>query len=321
MQIQTELTKLFAIRVPLLLAPMAGVSGGALAAAVSGAGGLGLIGGGYGHRDWLENQITAAGNARIGIGFITWSLAKNPELLDVALARAPEAIFLSFGDATSLADKVAKSTSHLIMQVQTLEQARQALDLGADVIVAQGTEAGGHGAKRATMPLVPAVVDIAGSVPVVAAGGVADGRGLAASLMLGAAGCLCGTAFFASQESLAHPSVKAAAIDGQGDQTVRGSVFDVARNIDWPEAWDIRTLRNPYFEKWKNDLARLKASTETENARYIEAAGAGDTDIAAVIVGEGVDFVRSSQPAGDIVDAIETQAIERLSGAKGYLQT
>lgn len=321
MQINTELTKLFSIRVPLLLAPMAGVSGGALAAAVSGAGGLGIIGGGYGQRDWLENQIMAAGNARIGIGFITWSLANNPDLLDMALARAPEAIFLSFGDAAPFAAKVAKSSSHLVMQVQTLEQARQALDLGADVIVAQGTEAGGHGAKRATMPLVPAVVDIAGNVPVVAAGGIADGRGLAASLMLGAAGCLCGTAFFASQESLAHPSVKSAAIEGHGDQTVRGSVFDAARNIAWPEAWDIRTLRNPYFEKWKDDLEQLNANTEIENARYTEAASAGNTDIAAVIVGEGVDFITSSQPAGDIVEAIEAQAIALLSGAKAHLHS
>jgi nitronate monooxygenase len=315
MRIETELTRMLDIRVPLMLAPMAGVSGGALAAAVTGAGGLGIIGGGYGDRAWLETEMAAAGNARIGIGFIAWSLEKKPELLDLALDRAPEAIFLSFGDFAIFSDKVKRTASKLIAQVQTVAQARQALDAGADIIVAQGTEAGGHGGKRATLPLVPAIVDIAGTVPVVAAGGIADGRGLAAALMLGASGVLCGTAFFASHEALTHPNAKTAALGGSGDDTVRSSVIDIARSLPWPGTWNVRTLRNDFVERWAGDTNQLRDAAGTEGERYIQAAAAGDMSVAATIVGEGIDLVRTAQPAAKIVEEMERGAIWLISQA------
>lgn len=102
MSIRTPLCDLFGIEHPVLLAPMAGVSGGALAADVSNAGGLGLIGGGYGDADWLMREFNAAGDARIGVGFITWSMACKPRLLDLALDRNPAALMLSFGDFNRL---------------------------------------------------------------------------------------------------------------------------------------------------------------------------------------------------------------------------
>lgn len=315
MRIDTEITRIFDIRAPIFLAPMAGVAGGALAAAVTAAGGLGFIGGGYGDRAFLEREIAAAGNSRIGIGFITWSLMRKPELLDLALDRAPEAIFLSFGDIEPFAEKIAKSSSKLIAQVQTLAQARRALDCGAEVLVAQGTEAGGHGGARATLPLVPAIVDMAGGVPVVAAGGIADGRGLAAALMLGASGVLCGTAFFASHEALSHPNAKATAVGGSGDDTVRSSVIDIARRLDWPDDWNIRTLRNGFLARWENDVDALRAASEAEGARYMAAAAAGDMAVAATIVGEGVDLVRKARPAADLVAEMERDAIGLLTRA------
>jgi len=152
--------------------------------------------------------LIAAGNTPIGVGFITWSLRKNPDLLNVALGHAPKVMFLSFGELGDFAPKIKKAGIPLIAQVQTLAQARDAVGEGADIIVAQGAEAGGHGSTRSTLPFVPAVVDAVGDIPVVAAGGIADGRGLAAALTLGASGVLCGTAFFASRESLAHPNLK-----------------------------------------------------------------------------------------------------------------
>ncbi|WP_458756237.1 NAD(P)H-dependent flavin oxidoreductase [Afipia sp. TerB] len=310
--ISTALTDLFDLRVPILSAPMAGVAGGALAAAVTRAGGLGVVGGGYGDRDWLKTQLAAAGNTQVGVGFITWSLAKQPDLLRLALDHAPKAIFLSFGELRPFAPIVKKAGVRLIAQVQTLADAKAARDEGADVIVAQGTEAGGHGSTRGTFTLVPEVVDACTGIPVVAAGGIADGRGLAAALMLGAAGVLCGTAFVASEEALVHPNVKTAAVSASGDDTLRSSVFDVARSIDWPEPWTMRTLRNAFSDQWDDDFDGLRRDAVNQAARYAQARDAGDTDIAAVIVGEAAGLVHEIQPAEQIVRRIADQAEKLL---------
>ena len=319
MTIQTAITKLFGIEHPVLLAPMGSVAGGALAAAVSRAGGLGIIGGGYGDREQLGKEFAAAGNTPVGVGFITWSLAKQPELLDLALERSPKALFLSFGELGPFAPKIKRANVPLIAQVQTVEQAKRALGEGADVLVAQGTEAGGHGATRATLPLVPAVVDIAGDKPVLAAGGIADGRGLAAALMLGAAGVVCGTVFYASAEAVAHPKAKTTVVAASGDNTERGTSVDVVRGIDWPAEWNIRTLRNSFTEKWSRDPAGLRANLDHERARFLAAREAGDTDIAPVIVGEAAGLVRDVLPAADIVRNIVAQAEKSLRQASDLL--
>jgi nitronate monooxygenase len=158
--LRTRLTEKLNITHPVLLAPMGSVSGGRLAGAVSEAGGLGLIGGGYGDRDWLEGEFAAAGNRRVGCGFITWSLAKQPGLLDAALAHRPAVLMLSFGDPQPFARRIRAVGVVLMCQVQSRDHTLQALDAGAEIIVAQGTEAGGHGGSRATLPLVPAIVDL-----------------------------------------------------------------------------------------------------------------------------------------------------------------
>lgn len=299
---------------------MAGISGGALAAAVSEAGGLGLIGGGYGDPDWLKRELSFAGSARIGVGFITWSLARQPALLDLALDASPAALMLSFGDFKQFEQRVRNTSTKLIVQVQTLEQAREAVADKVDVIVAQGTEAGGHGGKRATLPLVPAIVDFAGDVPIIAAGGIADGRGLAAALTLGAAGVLCGTAFYASEEALGHDNAKRATVTGSGDNTERGSVFDIARGFEWPTGWSLRTLRNDFTEQWSNDLDGLRRNLDREQARFDGASAAGRIDIAAVIVGEAIDMVRAIEPAGHIVKRMISEAEKSLSHAFGLVQ-
>jgi nitronate monooxygenase len=149
MSIATPLTALLGIQHPILLAPMDGIAGARLTAAVSSAGGFGILGGGYGEKAWLEAETKKLKGVRapFGIGFITWSLAKQPELLDVALSARPRAIMLSFGDPKPFAPRIKAAGALLICQVQDEEMARQALDAGADILVAQGTEAGGHGAS------------------------------------------------------------------------------------------------------------------------------------------------------------------------------
>ena len=313
MTLCTPLTAYLGLTVPIISAPMAGIAGGALAAAVSRAGGLGLIGGGYGVRAWIEQEFDLAGDTGVGIGFITWSLVANPDLLQVALERRPKAIMLSFGDIRPFASKVAQAGIPLIAQVQTVSDAQIAVAEGADIIVAQGTEAGGHGGKRATMALVPAVVDAVGSTPVVAAGGIADGRGLAAALMLGACGALCGTAFYASRESLAHSNAKKAAIAASGDDTVKGNVFDTIRGHVWPEPWALRTLRNEFFEKWAQAPGQFDQAMPTAGQAFADAQATGDTSIVPVIVGEAIDMVTQSETAGMTVEHIAREAEKRLT--------
>ena len=307
---------LLGIQKPLVLAPMGSVAGGALAAAVSRADGLGLIGAGYGDADWIRREFQQAEGARVGIGFITWSLARQPDLLDRALGRSPPAVWLSFGDAGPFAERIKAEGARLVLQVQTVAAAREAKALGADVVVAQGAEAGGHGHTRSTLPLVPAVVDAVAPVPVVAAGGIADGRGLAAALMLGAAGVACGTAFYAAEEALTHPAARERLVAASGDATQRSSVTDVARRIAWPEPWTIRTLENAFTRRWRAEPERLRGEAG-EIERYGRARDAGDFDTAAVIAGEAADLVRAVEPGGRIVERMveEAEALLRLGPA------
>lgn len=141
--IRTPLTQRLGLKHPIIQAPMALAAGGKLAAAVDSAGGLGLIGGGYGQSDWLEDQFRAAGNNMVGCGFITWSLAEHRDLLDKALDHNPKAVMLSFGDIAPFAAQIKARNIPLIAQVQTVGDALAALDEGADIIVAQGAEGAG----------------------------------------------------------------------------------------------------------------------------------------------------------------------------------
>ena len=134
MRLKTRLTEMLGIEHPVLLAPMNVIAGGKLAAAVSNAGGLGIIGGGYGDADWLEQQFAAAGNARVGCGFITWSMARDPTLLDQVLAKRPAALMLSFGEVEAHASRIKARTVPLICQVQGMRYLREAVDAGADII-------------------------------------------------------------------------------------------------------------------------------------------------------------------------------------------
>jgi nitronate monooxygenase len=178
--------------------------------------------------------MDAAGDARVGVGFITWGMATRPRLLDLVLERRPPAVMLSFGEVRPYVEKIKRAGALLICQVQTLEQAKDAVVSGADVLVAQGAEAGGHGISRGTFSFVPAVVDAAPGIPIAAAGGVADGRGLAAALMLGADGVLVGTRFYATQEAAGFAAAKERIVAATGDRTIRSILFDIARRNVWP---------------------------------------------------------------------------------------
>ena len=199
--------------------------------------------------------------------------------------------------------------------MQTLTQARDAVAHGADVLVAQGAEAGGHGISRGTLALVPAVVDAVAEVPVVAAGGIADGRGLAAALMLGAEGVLMGTRFYATREAAGADAAKARIVAASGDQTVRGILFDIARRNIWPAPFCGRVLRNEFSERWRGREAELLQHQAEEAERYAAARAAGDFDTAAVIAGEAVDLIADVPPAGEVIERMVAEAETLLAGA------
>ena len=314
MALSTPLTSLLGIKHPIILAPMDLVSDGRLAATVSEAGGLGLVGGGYGNADWLVRQMDAAGSARVGVGFITWSLARQPALLDLVLERKPPAIMLSFGDVAPFSARIKKSGASMICQIQSVEQAKEALNHGADVLIAQGGEAGGHGVSRGTFALVPAVCDVAGDVPVAAAGGVADGRGLAAALMLGASGVLVGTRFYATQEAAGLQSAKEAICGASGDRTIRSTIFDIARKNVWPAPYTGRVLQNEFSERWRGREPELMQRHD-EADRYAEARASGDFRTAAVIAGEAADLIRDIPSARSVVEGMVAEATQLLAGA------
>lgn len=322
--LRTRLTMRFGLDHPVILAPMGFVSGGRLAAAVSEAGGLGLVGGGYGDERWLQEQFAAAEGQRIGCGFITWSLMKQPHLLDIALERAPAAIFLSFGDPEPFAARIKQAAVPLICQIQSVGHARHAIGVGADVLVAQGAEAGGHSERRATFTLVPEVADLIATLApetlLCAAGGVGDGRGLAAALCLGAAGVVVGTRFWASDEALIHPKLQAAAVEATGDETLRSRVIDILRDHDdWPARYEVRTLRSAATDRWHGRESELRAAVEPEARRYARAAARGDARNVSPIVGEAIGLIHEVAPAGEIVRSMISEAEDVLNKAPAWV--
>ena len=314
----------FGLTTPIALAPMALASGGALAAACARAGALGLVGGGYGDIAWTQREYTlalqAADTGRIGCGFITWKLDEDASALDWLLglpaAQRPRALMLSFGDPRPYAARIAAAGVPLVCQIQRLEQAAQAIEAGAQVIVAQGAEAGGHGMNalngRSTFTLVPELADwLAVHAPhtlLLAAGGIADGRTLAAALALGADGALVGTRLWATAESLAPQGAKELALATGGDGTARTAVFDILRRKHWPAPYDFRAIRNPLHRQWEERLDALRAAPEAARAAYDAGVQTGDFSAAHATVGEAVGLVHDLPTAGALIARMDAQA-------------
>jgi nitronate monooxygenase len=312
----TRFTKVFGTRHPIVSAPMAFAAGGALAAAVTRAGGLGLIGGGYGDRTWLEEQFAAVKSERVGVGFITWSLQRAPSLLADVLSHRPAAVMLSFGDPAPFVSTIHNAGAKLICQCQDMQHIKAAVDAGADVVVAQGSEAGGHGASRGTLTLVPEAADfLATHAPhtlLLAAGGIADGRGLAAALMLCADGVLVGTRLWASNEALVHRGHHEAILQANGDGTLRTCVPDIVRQLRWPEGFTARIRRNAFTERWHGREDELERNVAVEGPRYQHARAVGDAENTAVWFGEAAGLIHAIEPAAVIIERMAAEALVRL---------
>lgn len=307
----TRICDLFEIEHPIISAPMAGSAGGALAAAVSEAGGLGMIGGSGAGPDWLREQINVVRERTsrpFGVGFIT-SAPDVHELMDVAIEHRVPVIAHSFADASSHIRAASEHGLKTIVQVQTVAQAIAAAEAGTAAIAAQGMEAGGHtGFVSGTLPLVPAVVDAVGDVPVVAAGGIADGRGLAAVLMLGAEGAWIGTRFVASLESVSSQFIKQQIIEHGADDFILTRVYDIVNDAPFPEDIGERILRNEFTERWHGRERELPEKKAELRRQLSAAADAGDTRVARVLSGNSAGVVHDVEPAGDIVRQLVSEA-------------
>ena len=321
----SRFTDAFQLDAPIAQAPMAYAAGGALAAACARAGTLGLVGGGYCELPWLQREYSLALSLgpveRIGCGFITWKLDEDASALDWVLQHRPRAVMLSFSDPRPYARRIAAAGAALICQVQRMEQIPQAIEAGAAVVVAQGGEAGGHGMDglhgRAVMSFVPEAADwLAAHSPttlLLAAGGIADGRGLAAACVLGADGALVGSRFWATQESLAPDAAKRHALGVDGDASARSSVFDILRRKDWPAPYDFRALRNDLHRQWEKQIDQLRASPDAAREEFERAAAEGDFTRANVTVGEAVGLIRDIPPAAEVITRMMKEAQEALS--------
>jgi len=321
----------FGLTTPLALAPMAGASGGDLTAACAKAGALALLGGGYGDLDETMREYSIAAQslstdpeaaARLGCGFITFKMQQDRSALDFVLDRPtkPAALMLSFGDPTPCARDIVDRGIPLICQIQSMEQLPQAVNAGASVIVAQGVEAGGHGYSayegRSTFTFVPEIADWlvkhVPSVMLLAAGGVADGRGLAAAMNLGADGALLGSRMWATKESLASDTAIEEAVRASGDDTARSLVFDVLREKSWPGEYHARTLRNAIHRQWEDRFDELKANPHAAIADYKDGVAKEDYSRAHVTVGEGTGLIKQNASAGEVIKAITERAKELL---------
>jgi nitronate monooxygenase len=313
---QTRITDLLGISYPLILAPMTGTATAPLAAAVSEAGGLGMVGTMAQGADWLEAEVRAVRaqtERHFGIGFIQWVIDHEAAMWEAALKLRPHAVSLSFGAPERYIEKAKMAGIHVLYQAQSVELARRAAAAGADAVVAQGTDAGGHTGLIPTFPLLPAVVDAIHPVPVIAAGGIADGRGIVAALMLGAEGVWLGTRFVASVEAQAHANVKQRVVEAESGETVLTHVYDVALGQGWPAQFAGRAIRNRFTERWHGRESELQQALDDERRAVRDAAANGDTDIAPVYAGEASGLIGEVLPAAEIVRNLfdEAEAVLR----------
>ncbi|MFZ2501650.1 MAG: nitronate monooxygenase [Nocardioides sp.] len=303
--------ELFGLRHAVVSAPMAKISGGRLAAAVTEAGGLGLIGGGYGDRAWMRREWEIAANPRVGVGLILWVIPDAVEVVDELMNWGVRTFCFAFGDPAAVIDRVRARGGRSLVQINTPQEARSALAAGADAVIAQGEEAGGHGQSgRPLRDLLPAVVELAGRMPVLAAGGITTRSDVAAAVARGASGVLVGTRFYATDEALDLPAAKRRLVEAGSDATTRTSAFDHLRGPLWPEGYNGRALHNSATEWWAGSQAS-EAEVAQRQDRYRSADLSGDLDFRVVWAGAGVSRIGRIQSAS----AVTADLAAGLNGA------
>jgi enoyl-[acyl-carrier protein] reductase II len=320
---RTRLTELLGIEHPVMLAGMGGVSYSALAAAVSEAGGFGCLGASTMGDETMAAEIAAVRNATdkpFGVDLLTAMPGGMTEQVKVIIEGGATAFVAGLGVPIEVVELCHSNNVVVVSMCGKVEHAQRAVDAGCDLVVAQGTEAGGHTGQIASFPLVPQIVDAVGDrVPVVAAGGIFDGRGLAAALALGADGVWVGTRFIATPEARSVLGYKERLLASREDQTTVSRAYS---------GKTMRVVRNDYTAYYDSHPEELKKFPEQLGISYANGAmhlggdsfsDGVDVDRECYPAGQGVGAITELVPAGELVRRFVAEAeavLERLSGLR-----
>jgi nitronate monooxygenase len=318
--IHTRFTEAFGVEAPIMSAPMAVVTGASLAGAVSAAGALGTFGGTNPVRgpQWVRDEVAEIRSQTgrpFGVGFITHFLQYNEEFFDAALEAGPPVIVLSFAPTGRWIGRAHDAGARVICQVQTMELVRDALEEGADALLVQGHEAGGHTGTMGLLPFLASALDVSGDTPVLAAGGVSSGRALAAVLAAGADGASLGTAFLASREAVDVPDAyKECIVESNGEDTVFTSLYDDARGVQWPRPIGMRLRRTKHTDQWLGREDEVKEHLEELRAELPEVLDFEqfDPEVTTMLYGQSAASVDAVRSAAEIVHLLCDEAATLL---------
>ena len=307
--LHTRYTELLNLDHPVMNAPMSNHSGGQLAAAVSSAGGLGTFGGSNNFgRDWLREQIKFIREQTgrpFGIGFITQSIEAYPTAFEISLDEGTPVIIFSFTDPRPWLGMAKEAGAVTICQVQSIELAQLAVDAGADMLLAQGNEAGGHTGGMNLLPLLVDLVERYPNVPVLAAGGITTGRALAGAMAVGAEGASLGTAMLATPEAVEVPQAfKERIVLSDGQDTTFTRLYDLLGDSPWPEGIAGRVYRNRLVREWDGRDAEILANREELASDVAAARAREDTELSSVYMGQGAGHVNAIRPAAEVIREI-----------------
>lgn len=316
--IHTRICDLLGIQHPIVLGGLGGATSAPLVAAVSNSGAFGTLGTTGMNGAALRSEVEAIRRATakpFGINHLLFEV--DEERFSVTIETRPAVAAFAWArpdqDLRSYFQRVHDAGSMAMYMAGEVGECSRAADAGADVIVAQGTEGGGHVGWMAAMPLVPMVVKAVAPLPVLAAGGIADGSGLAAALALGADGVLLGTRMMATDESPIHPNFKQAIVKSDGHDTMLTEIPDIASGRVWPGAMS-RALRNSFIERWAGREWALRREYRAAGKAVLEARKSGDTDNASLLIGQDAGLIDSIKPAGEIVASMVAEAEEIIKG-------
>lgn len=322
--LHTRFSELFDLQYPIMSAPMALHSGGALAAAVSAAGGLGTFGGAHpGGAEWIHAEIAKVRSQTskpFGIGFITPFLALSPVNFNATVEAETPVVMLSFSDPTMWIEQVKARGARVICQAQTMQDVDVAVEAGTDVLVVQGNEAGGHTGHMALLPFLSAVLKRHPDVVTLAAGGIADGPTLAAVLACGADGALLGTAFMATKEAVeVHAKVKDLIVASDGSDTIFTRAWDELGGLPWPETIGERVYHNKFTQAWHGYEAEVAGKRRELQETFAYSSDDPDPRTDHIPMGPAAGLVSSIQSAHELMSGICEDAEEILRHKVGRI--